>query len=137
MTEKKMKTKIEHTEEIEAAPDPEPKTLTGGISIPSTISASGSWTTTPTITTTGTGITVGGGITVPMPAPTVRAAKPKPSKLLDAPNKRPKKILIAFLDGDDEVEWCAKVHPDEINFDMASSDPATRLNLGVWLIEAD
>lgn len=75
---------------------------------------------------------VGGGMVTSSPV-----SKPKPSKVVDAPNRRPKKILVAFLDDKDEIEWCAKVHPDDIDLTMGMSDPATRMTLGFWLIEAD
>jgi hypothetical protein len=139
MTEKKMKTKTEHPEEAEQEPENMESegvkedssswggmlTSGGGITVPP-VTWAGSITPTTSSTITAKKITV-----------TPTSAKPKPSRLVSAPGERPKKILIAFLDGDDEVQWCAKVHPDDIDVTMSSGDPATRLNLGVWLIEAE
>jgi len=65
------------------------------------------------------------------------AKKPKPSKTLDAPSKSPRKILVAFLNEDDEVEWCGKVHPGDIQVDFDKGEFAPRMTLGFFLIEAE
>jgi hypothetical protein len=100
------------------------------------------WTSTPTVSGTGAGtvfpatktfsvgpITATAGTVYP-------ASKPKPSKVLEMPTRQPKKILIAFLDHEDNVEWSAKVHPGDVNIRFGDHG-IPEMDLSVHLTEAD
>lgn len=57
-------------------------------------------------------------------------------KVKDLPTKRPKKILIAFLDEDDNQEWAAKLKAKEISIDLGL-DGVPKMNLEVDLMVED
>lgn len=96
----------------------------------------GSTVTSPTFASggviTGTSVTTTPLTWSPAPAPAMK----KPPAIIDAPTRRPKKLLIAFLGDDDDVEWCAKVNPDDIDVSFDKDEPAPRVELGFWLIDA-
>lgn len=104
-----------------------------------TVSAGKITTGSGTGTTWGGTITTTGGVTF-SPGGTIKPStviKPRASKHIPAPTAMPRKILIAFLDENDEVQWCGKMHPGDLSVDFDSTTYAPELSLRVHLIEAD
>lgn len=103
--------------------------------------SSGSWTTG----TVRSGTTVSGGGTFITGAlasggtitrPSVKLP-PRVPKVIAAPSQTPRKVLIAFLDENDEVEWCAKVRPESINTRFGTVDEMPEMDICFKLVEAD
>jgi hypothetical protein len=80
----------------------------------------------------------GGGVVTPAWTSTTTGVykTPKPAKVVDVPSKRPKKILIAFLDEDDNTEWSAKLHAGTINVEYGETG-VPEMSLHMHLTEAD
>lgn len=62
---------------------------------------------------------------------------PRVPKVIAAPSQTPRKVLIAFLDENDEVEWCAKVRPESINTRFGTVDETPEMDICFKLVEAD
>lgn len=91
------------------------------------------WSPPSTFTTTTGGV-------VPLPPATLTfpplSSSSKPPKLLDAPVRTPKKVVVAFLDEDDNVEWCGMVYPESVDVYHRGMEPS-EMQLGFKLIDAN
>lgn len=90
----------------------------------------GSWSTA---ATTSTRITLPGttsGTTISPSHMRITGVKMK------MPTRMPAKILIAFLDQDDTVEWCAKLPPGSVDISMDGHSYSTmQLELPLYEVE--
>lgn len=108
----------------------------GGVSKELIETVVGSSSSSPTKWATGGTIT-SGGMTISGASITLTPPVPKSgSRVISAPGKSPRKVLVAFLDENDEVEWCAKVRPDQVETKFNGGD-APEMWLAFKLVEAD
>ena len=134
-----MTKEAEPTEPDESDPDEEPTYVPAGkFSLPSAISYPAS---------VSGGVTYGGGGMVmssgaitasSITSGTIRMSAPPKKRIADAPNKKPKKILVAFLDEDDNQLWAEKLDPGSITVDYPiMGAPKLKLELDLWVDEEE
>lgn len=86
--------------------------------------------------TTTTGTLATGGLLPPLKPS--KPLPPRPVRVIPAPTQAPRKVVIAFLDENDEIEWCAKVRPDSINTRFGGDPMETpEMDICFKLVEAD
>lgn len=70
--------------------------------------------------------------------PTAAPARPKPTvpRQLPIPSKAPRRVVIAFVDDEGEVEWCGMVYPDTVDVNMDIAGPP-EMQIAFKLIDAN
>lgn len=122
--------------------------LSGGMTVPEYTWASGGYVNRDTTWTTTTTTPVVSPAVVkkafaargPLPA-TRMTIEPLPpgtdmEKPLELPTKSPRKLVIAFLDEDENVEWCGMVRPDSVDI-HAEKGSVAEMQIAFKLIDAN